>query len=131
MESITDQRMLLVDDDPAVLSTLSRGLERLGVDVDAYDNTSEALLHLDADRYIAVIADQVLPGALCGHEFLLAVQQVDPQALTILMSGMDGIDAHPAAERFDATVRKPVAPSDLVELIRMIQTLRASAAAAA
>mgnify|MGYP002641143113 CR=1 FL=1 len=131
MESVTAQRMLLVDDDPVVLSTLSRGLERLGVDVDAYDNTSEALLHLEADRYIAVIADQVLPGALCGHEFLLAAQQVDPQALTILMSEMDGMDAHPAAERFDATVGKPVAPADLVERIRMIQTLRMSAAAAA
>lgn len=131
MESSVATHMLIVDDDENVLATLARGLRRLGVGVDACNDTSTALMRLEPGRYLAVIADQVLPGALCGHEFLLAVQQVDPQALTILMSGKDGIGTHPAADHLDATVRKPLAPSELVELVKMIQALRTSATTAA
>lgn len=131
MESTVVQRMLIVDDDPAVLATLTRGLLAFGIAADAFEHTSEALLHLESDRYVAVIADQVLPGALCGHEFLLAAQQVDPQALTILMSGKESIGIHRATDHFDATVHKPVTAAELVELVRMIQDLWTTEVAAA
>lgn len=117
----SDLRVMIVDDDPSVLATLARGLARQKIDVDAFDDTSQALLYLETGRYDAVVADQVLPGALCGHEFLLAAQQVDPAATTVLLSGEDVGARDLCSERFDATARKPISPTQLVELIMQLR----------
>ena len=108
---------MVVDGDPEVLSVLARGLAGRSIEVDAFADTSDALRHLDIGRYAAVIADQILPGALCGHEFLLAAQQVDPSVRTILMSGEDLTGRAVGLERFDATARKPITSSELARLI--------------
>ena len=113
MTPVPSTRILLVDDDPQVRASLERGLSRLGAEVDAFGDTSPALMQLEPDRYDAVICDQVLEGALCGHEFLLAVQQVDAGACTILISGEDLTDRDLALERYDGVVAKPITRDEL------------------
>jgi len=71
-----------------------------------------------------VICDQVLEGALCGHEFLLAVQQVDAGACTILISGEDLTDRDLALERYDGVVAKPTTPFSLLECIESARRAR-------
>ena len=122
-ESGPETRVLIIDGDPAELDLLTVSLSEHCFIVDAFSDTSQALLQLEPNRYLAVVADQRLNSALCGHEFLLAAQQVDPELMTILLSAEDiGEGADP--ERFDAVLHQPddgspdtVLASKLAELI--------------
>lgn len=123
MTQVPSLRLLVVDDDPQMLASLERGLSTLGARVDAFEDTNRALLQLEPGRYEAVISDQVLDGALCGHEFLLAASQVDPTACTILMSGQDlAARTDLPFERYGAVVAKPVTPFELLELIEELRS---------
>ena len=132
IESGPETRILVIDGDPAELDLLTAGLSEHCFSVDAFSDTSQALLQLEPNRYLAIVADQRLNSALCGHEFLLVPQQVDPEVMTILLSAEDiGEGADP--ERFDAVLHKlcdggpnTVLASKLAELI---VNLRSSLAA--
>jgi hypothetical protein len=131
-ESGPEARVLIIDVDPAKLNLLTVGLSGHCFIADAFSDTSQGLLQLEPARYLAIVADQRLNSALCGHEFLLVPQQVDPEVMTILLSAEDiGEGADP--ERFDAVLHKlcdggpnTVLASKLAELI---VNLRSSLAA--
>ena len=130
MAQVPGIRLLLVDDDPQILESLKCGLTRLGAEVDAFCETSGALMQLAPGRYDAVISDQVLSGALYGHEFLLAVQQVDPEAPTILMSDQALSTQEPDPKCHDAIISKPVTPFALLEWVERLRTCSPAHAAA-
>lgn len=81
--------VLLVDDEPRVLSALSRGLRREGVAIETAANGRAALERITAGSISLVISDQKMPG-MQGIELLSAVRQRSPETARILLTGWSG-----------------------------------------
>jgi CheY-like chemotaxis protein len=81
--------VLLVDDEPRVLSALSRGLRREDVQVETASNGREALARLSAGSVALVISDQKMPG-MQGIELLATVRERSPSTARILLTGWSG-----------------------------------------
>ncbi len=81
-------RLLLVDDEPTVLATTVRVLERLGYDVEAYADPMEAITAFSRgpQHYAAVIADVMTP-TVSGPELVRQVREVRPGLPVILWTG--------------------------------------------
>jgi CheY-like chemotaxis protein len=81
-------RLLLVDDDPALLAALSATLEfHLGpVLFDACDSGAKALDLVRATRYDAIVVDMNMPN-MSGLEFLVVVKQLRRDIPVLMISG--------------------------------------------
>jgi EAL domain-containing protein (putative c-di-GMP-specific phosphodiesterase class I)/CheY-like chemotaxis protein len=120
-------RLLLVDDDPGLLSALVCVLEREGYNVVAFPSgraACKAIEELDAGAFDAVITDFAMPGT-DGLEVMHRVHQVDPTIPVLLMTGVPSLDtAVKALERGAFKfLTKPVEPVDLIGAVkRALQT---------
>jgi two-component system cell cycle sensor histidine kinase/response regulator CckA len=81
-------RLLLVDDEAALLDLLKKYLERLGYEVDACATPEDALALFDQDpvRYALVLTDLTLPG-ITGEEMLDRMRARHPKLRAIVSSG--------------------------------------------
>ena len=90
--------VLLVDDEPSMLSALRRTLRREGLSIETAGNANEALARIDASPPVdLVISDHRMPGR-SGAELLAAVRKHSPGTARILLSGWVG-EIDPAALR--------------------------------
>ena len=83
--------VLCVDDEPVVLSLMSRLLERLGCDVTTAAGPIEALALFDSERFDLVVTDIRMPG-MDGHAFLAEIRNRDPEIPVIVASGNASLD---------------------------------------
>jgi DNA-binding response OmpR family regulator len=81
-------RILVVDDEPAVLETLAWGLRRAGFDVVAHARFADARRQIDTDPPDALVTDVRL-GAFNGLQLALHMRQAKPNAPIIVLSGFD------------------------------------------
>lgn len=82
------QRILVIDDDPAVTSLLKRGLSYEGYAVDTAASGADGLA-LARERYPAlVILDVMMPG-LDGLEVLRRLRAADPKLPVLLLTARD------------------------------------------
>ena len=94
--SVVDEPVvLLVDDDPHVLSALRRGLRREKVTIQTARNAREALERLAEGTIALVISDYCMPG-MSGVELLTMIRSDWPSTKRMLLSGWT--DEIPAAE---------------------------------
>jgi CheY-like chemotaxis protein len=94
------ERVLLVDDDPAVAEMWESYLEQLGYRVTAITSSVDALVEFTShpNDYDAVITDQIMPG-LTGDELARQVIHDRPGLPVIVISGYsDAITANDCAE---------------------------------
>jgi signal transduction histidine kinase/CheY-like chemotaxis protein len=111
----TALKVLLVDDDLAVLTTLREGLSDLGWEVPIAPDAETALGMLDRrDGLDVVVTDISMPG-MGGAEFARAVRLRRPDLPIILMSGFPGAAKDPDIE-FEI-LQKPLAPEILAARI--------------
>lgn len=91
--AIPQQRVLLVDDDPAILTTLKQTiLEWLeGIEVYTAPSGERALEILAREPVDLMIVDKYMPG-MDGVAFLSAARQICPATPSILISGRPDID---------------------------------------
>jgi signal transduction histidine kinase len=81
-------RALVVEDQPAVLATVSRMFKQLGYDVCGVENAADALAELDRDNNFDVLfSDIVLPGGLDGIALSKEVARRTPAIRILLTSG--------------------------------------------
>jgi CheY-like chemotaxis protein len=82
------RRLLIVDDEPAVLDLLKRYLERLGYVVETTPSGEAALQLFEAgpERYDLVITDLNLPG-IGGEELLKRMRERRPTQRALISSG--------------------------------------------
>jgi CheY-like chemotaxis protein len=110
-------RLLLVDDEPALLELLKTYLERLGYQVDARSDAKEsiALFESDPHRFALVLTDLTLPG-LNGEEMVTQMRALNPKLLAIVSSG------YPYEPRTKEIVflQKPYVPKMLAETIEKL-----------
>ncbi|WP_225616516.1 response regulator [Methylomonas albis] len=85
------QSLLLVDDDPNILSSLKRALRLENYEI-LTANDGEAALELLAKRPVTVIlCDQRMPN-MAGTEFLSRVKLMHPRTVRMILSGYSDID---------------------------------------
>ena len=76
-------KILLVDDDEVVRSTLGSLLEEHDFDVTTAGSVSEALQHISSTVFEVLLSDLHMPGAGDGLTVVSAMRHANPQAVTI------------------------------------------------
>jgi DNA-binding NtrC family response regulator len=118
------QKLLLVEDDPALQFTILTALEEKGYLVDAVSTTGEAIERLGAAAYPIVISD-IYIDERTGLDVLDAAKRKDPRCSVILMTGRGTMETTMAATRggaFDYIAK----PFDLDVMLDAIERAEAS-----
>src|SRR5690606_22810033 len=117
--SSSAQKILLVDDDPAIIRYLSRGFEQRGYEVSCATNGSDALELLKREKFQGLVLDLHMTG-LDGWSVIEGLEQVSQPPLTILLSGYVDVASTVAAVRAGVydVVEKPVTIEDLDKRLR-------------
>jgi DNA-binding NtrC family response regulator len=92
------QKILLVEDDPALQFTILTALEEKGYAVDGVSTTAEAIERLGRDAYPIVVSD-IYIDERTGLDILDAAKRKDPLCSVILMTGRGTIETVMAATR--------------------------------
>ena len=125
MSGLADKtRLLLVEDDPGVRSTIVNFLECEGYPIDAVSSTSQALERLAGASYPIVISD-IYIDEQTGLDVLRAAREHDPACAVILMSARGSMETVMAGTRggaFDYIAK----PFDLDRLLDAIQRAEAA-----
>lgn len=118
------RRILLVDDDLAVLLTLKAVLELHGFEVETAAGTAEAIARMKAASYHMVISDLSMETADAGMEVIRAARSQSYDPATALLTAYppdDHINGDPAsATHPDSMLVKPVGTSDLLRQIEAL-----------
>ena len=113
-------RILLVDDDTALLQALSQlvSLRMTTVQVDTSDSALQALELIKAQDYDAIVSDIKMPG-MDGLTLLSRIQQVRPETPTLLITGHGEHDLAVQALRGGAYdfIQKPIDLDHLKHLL--------------
>ncbi|HUJ21761.1 MAG TPA: sigma-54 dependent transcriptional regulator [Bryobacteraceae bacterium] len=118
------ERLLIVEDDAAVRTTIVNFLELEGYRVDAAASTDEALERLNQNAYPIVISD-IYIDTRTGLDVLEAARRKDPSCSVILMTARGTMETVMAATRGGAFdyIAKPF------DLDRMLETVKRAEAA--
>jgi PAS domain S-box-containing protein len=114
--------VLLVDDDHAVLQTVSRLLTSLGLNVQAVHDPQVALELLKSNRYEFLISDHKMPN-LSGEELIASAPRASIAATScFIMTGWANLDANgdrwlTIADRKVGVIRKPVSRAMLAAIL--------------
>jgi DNA-binding response OmpR family regulator len=113
-------RVLLVDDDSAVLAMMMQGLERKSFEVVAASNVTEALKRITTESFDVLITDLHMPDPGDGFTVVSAMRHSQPNALTLLVSGYPDVQGAMAAILLEADeiVVKPFELGRFTELVR-------------
>ena len=116
-----DKRVLLLDDDELVSTTMSRALVSAGYDVTSANSVSQAIDHLDNEPFQILITDRGLPDGDPGR--VVSKFKAVSDGPVLLISGYETDDPLEAQVSF---LQKPFAPSTLLrKLTEMSEALRA------
>jgi DNA-binding NtrC family response regulator len=114
-------RILVVDDEPALLRLLEQYLVRSGHEVETCGSASRALELYGDDpaAYSLVVADLRMPG-MSGEELLEKLMQRNPSIRIVVCSGypFEHLERRPGIERQIRFVQKPFLPRMLDQAIR-------------
>lgn len=80
------QTLLIVDDEPSILSALRRLLQREGYQLLLASSASEAMELLALNKVQVIVSDHRMPG-MSGAEFLSRVKDLYPDTIRIILSG--------------------------------------------
>ncbi|MGQ9687435.1 MAG: diguanylate cyclase [Desulfobaccales bacterium] len=95
------EKILLVDDDPTILKTLSRFLKLQGYEVEALASGRQAQAVLQDNEIPLAILDLMLPD-VSGLELLAQVRERSPDTEVILFTGLGALDSAIQALRLGA-----------------------------
>src|SRR6202795_2210414 len=120
IEETVVHRVLLVDDDDAVLAMMDATLKRKGFEVVAVASVTEALKLITTETFDVLITDLHMPNAGDGFTVVSAMRHSQPNALTLLVSGYPDVQSAMAAILLEADeiIVKPFEAARLAELVR-------------
>ena len=87
MDARSSTRVLVVDDDPAVLELVERTLERAGIACETLSDAQKALSLLRDQRFAVVLTDIRMPG-ISGIELYRRVRHLCPDTHFIVITGL-------------------------------------------
>ena len=113
------QKLLIVEDDQSVRTTMVTCLELEGYAVDAVSSTREALDRLEKQSYPIVISDIYLDERT-GLDVMRTARRTNPDCLVILMTGRGSMETVMAATEGGAFeyLAKPFEMAQMVDTIR-------------
>jgi DNA-binding response OmpR family regulator len=114
MKSIETSKVLVIDDETAILRMLAMALSRKGYQVDTADSGEKGLKKLQSNDYGLVITDMVM-GSMSGDDVLENVRELKGDSIPVIaMSGTPWLmDEH----QFDAVLPKPYSLKLLFEIM--------------
>jgi CheY-like chemotaxis protein len=117
------ERILLIDDEPSVLKTVAKMIERYGYEVVQCSSGSEALdlFRLQPNRFDLVITDMTLP-MMSGDRLSCEMMGIRPDVPIILCTGhSERIDEERAQELgIQAFIMKPFSRRAIVKTIQEV-----------
>jgi len=119
------RRILLVDDDLAVLLTLKAVLELHGFEVETAASTTEAFSRLESSAYHMVISDLHMETEEAGLEVIRAARRQSYQPATALLTASPPNGEHWAHDHSESLLVKPLGTSHLVRQIEALLVRRA------
>lgn len=87
-----EHSILLVDDEPGVISSIKRSLLDEGYEIYSANSGVEGLTVLKEHDITLVISDEKMPG-MSGSEFLSAVKKLFPDTIRIMLTGHASLQA--------------------------------------
>jgi EAL domain-containing protein (putative c-di-GMP-specific phosphodiesterase class I) len=111
-------RLLLVDDDPAVLRSYDALLTRQGMTVVAVADGKTAVERVKSQSFDVIVSDISMP-EMSGIEFLRAVRAHDVDVPVILMTGEPSVESAMRAVEYGAFryLAKPIQPQQFGETV--------------
>lgn len=118
-------RILVVDDEPAIRTSLAAVLAKQGFAADAACDGAEAVEKFTADPFDVVITDIVMPG-MSGIDLMAEIRERMPDTIVLLMTAHASLDTAIEAVRQGANdyLTKPVRFESLVPKIRTLLRMR-------
>ena len=113
------QRILVLEDDRAIIFLLEAALAHLGFQVIGCKTGEEAVSELERGSYDMVIADLRLPGKMDGLDLLRWIKARAGSPPVIVITAYASSDVMRDLKRLDiqAVVKKPFDIDELVELV--------------
>ena len=115
----TKARLLIVDDEPSIRSSMSHVLAELGYGVSCAEDGFSALRELRKEIPDILLSDLNMPG-MTGFELLSVVRRRFPAIQTVAMSGSFSGDEVPSGVAADAFYQKG---SSMGSLLRILEAL--------
>ena len=112
-------RVMIVDDEPALMRVFVRALCHHGVDAVGMTDPSAALAAMRAAPFAVLVTDLSMP-SLSGVELVRAVRGAGLAPAVVVMSGSFGQDTERHAAELGAVawLEKPVKMARLIEVVR-------------
>ena len=118
-------KILIMDDEPALVEVVSKILEQIGCVAEAASDGAEAVrLYKKAMKsgqpFNAVILDLTVPGGMGGQETIKKLLEIDPEVKAIVSSGYsnDPVLANFREYGFSSVVTKPYRIDELQEVLQ-------------
>ncbi|WP_108807293.1 ATP-binding protein [Aquimarina spinulae] len=122
IQNLTNKKVLIVDDDPSQLALTSEVATLAGLTYDICKNGIEAISLLQTNTYDLVLTDIQMP-KMGGFELLQSIKSNANQSAipVVALSGRTDTSFTEYQEAgFAASLRKPYAPKELIDLIAKI-----------
>ncbi len=114
------RRILLVDDDLAVLLTLKAVLEFHGFEVETAASKLEAFARLESSTYQMVISDLRMETEDAGLKVILAARRQSYDPATALLTAYPPSGEHWEEEHAESLLIKPLGTNDLLRQVEAL-----------
>jgi len=115
------RRILLVDDEQAILLTLRAILEMNGFDVETASNSSEAIAKLQqGGPFHMVITDLKMESETAGYDVMCAAKQLANSPAVAVLTAFPTLGTSWQSEGADSMLVKPMNTEDLLRQIEIL-----------
>src|SRR6202166_783996 len=117
--------LLLIDDDPNTLASLSRAFRLAGYEATVCDNAARALELIRAERFDVIFSDVVMPGQ-DGISLLEDLKAAGVTTPIVMISGQANVEIAVRATRLGAAdfLEKPLSTDKLLVTLENVLRLR-------
>jgi DNA-binding NtrC family response regulator len=112
-------RILIVDDEPQILTFLSLTFDHAGYSVRTASNGSDAIALCSDEPFDIVLTDVRMP-EMNGHQLAEWIAVHHPTTRTALMSGYDNITGTCSCSPRCRLIPKPFAPTEIISFVGQI-----------
>lgn len=114
------RRILLVDDEVAILLTLKAVLEMNGFDVETAASAREAKLKLRAHRYHMVITDMRMENETAGKDVVASARQASYKPAVAMLTAFPDQAFEESPDGADKMLVKPMHTGDLIRQLEAL-----------
>jgi DNA-binding NtrC family response regulator len=109
-------KLMLVDDEERLLSSIAKLLSKKGIDVVTATSGAEAIENLKHQTIHVVILDVKMPG-MDGNETLVEIKRLFPMVEVIMLTGHATVESAVDGLKFGATdyLMKPIGIDELIQ----------------